>query len=163
MVDVGLVPMLPLVVLLLPIPDCRHGGARRHPSPRFPGTPPLRAPNRVCSACGSEPLISWISINVISYGSPAGGRTGMWRWTSTMASASSTTSPPPRAPPPTTRSCSGSVVAPDYIWTGGPWAGGTARGTAFWHDPWAARHGCHRARAGTARRPVQCMGRRPGP
>jgi hypothetical protein len=50
-----------------------------------------------------------------------------------------------------------------YIWPCGPWAGGTARGTAFWHGPWAARHGPHRARASTTRRPVRVMGRRPGP
>jgi hypothetical protein len=39
-----------------------------------------------------------------------------------------------------------------YRFPDGPWAGGTA----FWHGPWATRHGLQRARAGTARRPVQC-------
>lgn len=101
---------------LLPLhTNCCRGGARRHPSPRLPGTTPLPAPNWVCSACGSEPLTSSISISVFSYGSPAGGRTGTWRWTRTMASASSTTSPSPRAPQPTTRSCSGSAAAPDAL------------------------------------------------
>jgi hypothetical protein len=50
-----------------------------------------------------------------------------------------------------------------HSWPCGSWAGGTARGTAFWHSPWAARHGPHRARAGTTRRPVRVMGRRTSP
>jgi hypothetical protein len=50
-----------------------------------------------------------------------------------------------------------------YRFPNGPWADSTARGTAFRHGPWAARHCLHRARASTARWPVQCMGRRPGP
>jgi hypothetical protein len=28
-----------------------------------------------------------------------------------------------------------------YRCTNGPWAGGTAQGTTFWHGPWAAWHG----------------------
>jgi hypothetical protein len=50
-----------------------------------------------------------------------------------------------------------------YRFPDGQWADGTAHGMALWHDPWATRHNSHRARAGMAQRPVQCMGRRPGP
>jgi hypothetical protein len=47
----------------------------------------------------------------------------------------------------------------DYRFPFGPWTAGTARSTA--HGP--ARHAGHRASAGTARGPVPCLGRRPGP
>jgi hypothetical protein len=55
------------------------------------------------------------------------------------------------------------LECPPYRFPNSPWADGTAHGTAFWHGPWAARHGCHRARAGTSRRSVSCMCRRLGP
>jgi hypothetical protein len=50
-----------------------------------------------------------------------------------------------------------------YRFPNSSWAGGTAHGIAFWHGPWSAQPGCHHASAGTARRPVSCKGRRPGP
>jgi hypothetical protein len=43
------------------------------------------------------------------------------------------------------------LAAAHYRFPNGPWASSTAHDTTFWHGP------------GTARRPVQCMGRRPGP